>query len=66
MRGWELGAFVQVRNALGHRNDVTVSSSILECVSRMPGTGNCAEEEFRDYFQRGLPILPVIGLRARF
>jgi hypothetical protein len=66
MRRWDFGAFLQVRNALGHRNDVTYSDTVLFCVARSPSDPTCVEEPSQDYFKKGLPTLPVVGLRARF
>jgi hypothetical protein len=62
MRSWDLGLFVQVRNALGHRNAVTFIHSAEYCVPSFPNDPACV----RDQFENGLPTLPVFGVRARF
>jgi hypothetical protein len=58
---WSLSAYGQLRNALGSANAVTYHSSCL-CVA-----GRTQDEAWLgDRFDRGLPRLPVLGLRARF
>jgi hypothetical protein len=58
---WALTVYGQLRNALGSRNAVTYHASCV-CV-----TGESASSaDLRDRFDRGLPRLPVVGLRARF
>jgi hypothetical protein len=67
-RGWDLGVYLQVRNVLGHRNDVTWTSTYQICSGvRSPETGACeGATAFQDSFQTGLPRLPLLGFRARF
>jgi hypothetical protein len=63
--GAELNVFVQVRNVLGGENAVTYRGSgacdVTGYVLR-PRTdgGGC------DWFNRGLPLLPVVGIRVTF
>lgn len=66
LRSWELGAYLQLRNALGRENTATISSSGLTCLRYQPPDFTCAEEGYLDRFQAGLPRLPFIGFRARF
>jgi hypothetical protein len=63
-RGWRLGAYLQLRNALNHRN-----------AGRYTGSSDCADFGVQfcrthpgpvDQFESGLPTLPVIGFRAAF
>jgi hypothetical protein len=60
-----LGAFVQVRNVLNLTNAVTYTGSVpcgqaTAPVLRDAGGGFC------DRFDRGVPILPLVGLRVAF
>ncbi|HEU0077036.1 MAG TPA: TonB-dependent receptor [Longimicrobiaceae bacterium] len=63
-RGWRLGGYLQLRNALNRRN-----------AGRYTGSSECADFGARrcethpgpvDHFEPGLPTLPVIGFRAAF
>jgi hypothetical protein len=58
---WSISVYGQLRNVLGRSNAVTYHSSCV-CISD-EGTG---EAWLGDRFDRGLPRLPVLGLRARF
>jgi hypothetical protein len=63
-RGWELGAYLQLRNVLGRDNPARYNVSI-PC--EQFGTSACAPRTgAQDQFQPGLPTLPLIGFRARF
>ncbi len=62
---WELAVTLQVLNILNRRNAVTYVGSEEPCstpvpTSQMPRAGVC------DLFDRGLPLLPLVGVRARF
>jgi hypothetical protein len=65
-RGWDLSASLQLRNALNWRNASTYAGSIANCsLPAGPGTviprpGVC------DRFDRGLPLLPLLGVRVAF
>ncbi len=65
-RGWDLSASVQLRNAFNWRNASTYAGSIANCsIPAGPGTviprpGIC------DRFDRGLPLLPLLGVRVAF
>jgi hypothetical protein len=65
-RGWDLSASLQLRNALNWRNASTYAGSIANCsLPAGPGTviprpGVC------DRFDRGLPLLPLVGVRVAF
>ncbi len=64
-RTWELGVTLQLLNVLNRRNAVTYVGSDEPCAvasptTQMPRAGVC------DLFDRGLPLLPLVGLRARF
>jgi hypothetical protein len=58
---WSLTAYGQLRNALGSANAVTYHSSCI-CIAGE----SAASADLRDRFDRGLPRLPVVGLRLRF
>jgi len=58
---WSFSVYGQLRNVLGSRNATTYHSSCV-CVA-----GETARRaNLQDRYDRGLPRLPVIGLRARF
>jgi hypothetical protein len=58
---WSISVYGQLRNATNRANAATYHSSCL-CVS-----GEAARNaNLRDRFDRGLPRLPILGLRARF
>jgi hypothetical protein len=67
-RSWSLSAFVQLRNALNRRNAVTYVGSFEDCTvdpvvspDRRPvAPGLC------DVFDRGLPLLPLVGVSVTF
>jgi hypothetical protein len=65
-RGWHLSALLQLRNALNWRNANTYAGSIAGCsLPAGPGTviprpGVC------DRFDRGFPLLPLLGVRVAF
>jgi hypothetical protein len=63
--GVQVGAWLQVRNLLGAANAVTYTGSLRQCTPGAPfqvpaGGGVC------DRFDRGLPRLPLVGLRVAF
>ncbi|HEX9107804.1 MAG TPA: TonB-dependent receptor, partial [Longimicrobiales bacterium] len=60
--GREVGAWFQLKNALGRDNGVTYVSSRPGCVLGWCGPRAILENRY----QRGLPRLPVLGIRARF
>lgn len=66
LRGWEVGAYLQLRNALGRDNASTYDYTSEVC----PGRGFVAPcptgYQLVDHFQYGVPMLPVLGLRLRF
>jgi hypothetical protein len=62
---WAMSVFVQLRNALDRRNAVTYVGSRDGCVEptgnqRQPREGVC------DNFDRGLPLLPLVGVSVSF
>lgn len=59
VRGFELGAYAQLRNALGRENATIYTGDEPGC---MPA--GCGSEP-RSEYERGMPRLPVIGLRVR-
>jgi hypothetical protein len=61
----QVGAFLQVRNVLNRTNAVTYAGSVTPCAPAPPGTlegrpGVC------DRFERGIPLLPLAGVRIAF
>jgi hypothetical protein len=66
-RGWSLGGFLQLRNALGSgRVGRYLNSEPQYCYS----DGSCwppaAEGGYYDEFMPGLPTLPLLGFRVAF
>jgi hypothetical protein len=58
---WSISVYGQLRNATNRANAATYHSSCL-CVS-----GEAARNaDLHDRFDRGMPRLPILGLRARF
>ena len=63
--GWRLGTFLQVHNALGRENPARYNHSVYyaRCGAGVPDpTGGCTD----DIWSRGLPRLPVLGVRVTF
>lgn len=59
VRGLEIGAYAQLRNALGRENTTIYTADPAGC---MPfGCGGDLQSEF----ERGIPRLPVVGFRVR-
>lgn len=63
---WQITAYAQLRNALNRDNSVTYARS-QECPGEPPNTTRggvrvCAQ----DSFERGIPRLPLLGVRLRF
>ena len=61
-----LGAYLQVRNALNSANAVTYTGSIERCVAPRPPTLVAARAGVCDQFSRGVPVMPMAGLRVSF
>jgi hypothetical protein len=64
-RGWTLGAYLQLRNALRAANAATYAGSLDRCAASQPGEvqvrpGLC------DLYARGVPLLPLGGVRVSF
>jgi hypothetical protein len=64
-RSWTLSVFVQLRNVLNRANAVTYVGSFEHCTEDSPtrrpaGNGAC------DAFDRGLPLMPLVGVSVRF
>jgi hypothetical protein len=64
-RSWTMTVFLQLRNVLNRANAVTYVGSFPDCTERTPtrrpvGNGVC------DGFDRGLPLLPLVGVSVRF
>ena len=62
----QVGAFAQLRNVLNRANAITYTGSVGACVNGRPpllvpiGGGVC------DRFDRGVPLLPLAGIRVAF
>lgn len=66
-RRWDFGAYLQLRNALNRRNNAAMTGSSLVCEGVWtPQSGCDGREVDRDRFHPGLPLLPLLGFRARF
>ena len=67
--GWELGIYGQVRNLLGRENALTYRGSRRGCEAEngsADSTPCSGETAVTDDFDRGLPILPAVGVRFSF
>ena len=62
-RGWDLNAYVQLRNVLGRDNPARYSGSV-SCAQI--GSGCQPQDRVTDQFEPGLPRLPLVGFRVRF
>jgi hypothetical protein len=60
----QAGAFIQVRNVLNRRNAVTYTGT-LPCTGA-PATAVPTRPGFCDRFDRGVPLLPLVGVRIAF
>ncbi|CAN5869301.1 TonB-dependent receptor [soil metagenome] len=67
-RGWEMGVFLQLRNALNRDNTISYSNTVREYCAIRCGTtaGDTWGWEQRDEFLPGMPILPLFGVRVAF
>jgi hypothetical protein len=59
LRGLELGAYAQLRNALDRENATVYTGDQSGCTAVGCGT------DLRSLYERGVPRLPVVGLRVR-
>lgn len=62
--GWSLGAWFQLRNVLNLRNAVTYAGSFDPCTA--PGPDDIVRGTRCDRFDRGVPLLPLAGIRVTF
>jgi hypothetical protein len=58
--GVELGAYAQLRNALGRDNATVYTGDRTGCTAV-----GCGDDDLRSIYERGVPRLPVVGLRVR-
>lgn len=65
-RSWSLGAYAQLRNALNATNVVTYAGSVDRCWGGQPPTKVEVRPGLCDYYARGLPLLPLAGVRVSF
>ena len=65
-RGWTLGAYLQLRNALDATNAVTYAGSVERCRTPQPPTKVQVQAGLCDYYARRLPLLPLAGVRVSF
>jgi hypothetical protein len=67
LAGLNVGAYVQLLNALGRRNRVTYAGSIDRCATAASAPDGCVYGPvIEDRFKSGLPRLPLVGLRIAF
>jgi carboxypeptidase family protein/TonB-dependent receptor-like protein len=62
----QLGAYLQVRNVLNLANAVTYLGSVTQCTTPDPPTLVAVGGGVCDRFDRGVPIMPLVGVRAAF
>ena len=65
-RGVTLGAWLQLRNALGADNAVTYTGTLEGCADPRPPTLIGARPYVCDRFDRGIGLLPLAGVRVSF
>lgn len=65
-RRLRVGAFLQLRNALGSANAVTYEGSVDQCSVGQPPELLRAESGVCDRFRRGIGRLPLVGVRVEF
>ncbi|HEX9729500.1 MAG TPA: carboxypeptidase regulatory-like domain-containing protein [Gemmatimonadales bacterium] len=65
-RRWSLGVFLQLRNAINRRGAVTYAGSYEACSGVDVAHANVPRPGVCDVFERGLPILPLLGVSVRF
>ncbi len=65
---FDIGGYLQLRNALARENAITYSGSEWICgtIPGVPAEGCPVPLAARDHFEPGLPRLPVFGLRVVF
>ncbi len=61
-----LAEYVQLRNALDATNAVIYTGSVDRCRTPEPPTKVRAQTGVCDYYTRGLPLLPLAGVRVSF
>jgi hypothetical protein len=66
LRTWTIGAYLQIRNALNLTNAVTYTGSVDQCTEPHPPTLVLVRAGLCDQFKRGVPILPLAGIRVTF
>jgi hypothetical protein len=64
-RSWSLSVFLQLRNVLNRANAVTYVGSFPDCTEDTPGRRPVGDGVC-DGFDRGLPLLPLVGVSVRF
>jgi hypothetical protein len=60
LRDTELGVYGQIRNVLGRRNATVYTGDGSRCI-----VVGCGGNDLRSAYERGVPRLPVIGVRVR-
>ncbi len=67
---FRIGAFLQVRNVLNRANAVTYTGSVDQCTTPNPPilvrAPNTPQINVCDRFDKGVPILPLAGIRIAF
>jgi len=64
---WQLAVYIRIRNILNDRNAVTYAGSIGGCtVAPENGIVVATRAGVCDLFDRGLPFLPLAGVRIAF
>ena len=61
-----VGAFLQLRNVLLRSNAVTYTGSLEQCTAERPPELMVARPGVCDRFERGIGLLPLVGLRVAF
>jgi hypothetical protein len=69
---WDWGAYAQIQNVLGNRNEAAYQWSRVTCDCGVDGEPPIVSPDpnrplaANNQFLRGLPMLPMLGLRVAF
>ena len=63
---WDVGAYVQLLNALGRANAVTYAGTTRSCPASVTVEPSSTCAALQDAFDSGIPRLPLLGVRIGF
>lgn len=65
-RRWDIGAYLQLRNVLRGDNSILYTGSRRFCSDAYVAEECIGNETILDYFDPGIPTIPLFGFRVRF